>query len=72
MPEPAIPDANGVECHDCGSLAGDYHEGNPRDGCPESSDHPTSPVYISEEPLGRSDDDDNYVGSIGKYVYDKG
>lgn len=70
MTQPAIPDANGVECHECGiNLAGDYYEG---DECPNDPEHATTPVYMTEEPLGRDDDADNYVGNLCAYVYDKG
>lgn len=50
--------ANGVECIDCPGF-GNYYEGV--EECPEDPEHGVAPVFISETPLGRADDQDARV-----------
>lgn len=70
-------EANGVECIDCPGL-GSYYRAedgdDPEDmACPmddgEGQEHSVLPVHISDQALGRPDDDDNFVPRQGIWAY---
>lgn len=66
-PEPPVPPANGVNCLDCSGFANYYRD---TVECPDDPEHVIEPVYITDTPLGRSDDADNHVArGRGYWVY---
>lgn len=73
--DPPVPPANGVACHDCPGF-GNYYPGvtecfnDDGEGADPDGRHVTSPVFITDKPLGRVDDHDNYVASRGLWAYD--
>lgn len=58
---------NGIHCLDCSGF-GNYYEDEVE--CPYDLDHVTEPVFLTDTPLGRPDDDDFKVGRKQLWAYD--